>query len=560
MTAQWQYLQDGQSIGPIDEQDLREMLASGELKPSTPIRCTDLGEASWRPAKSVPEFKALFTATAVSVVPSAAESPIAVVEAPKPSFEVSRPIVVSIATSGPIEAITAREEGANVVKWMWRFAFAAWAVCFLPIPGLSTFLVWLFAAVSGTLAFVALFKNRVGAGIGCSIALLLVTPAVWFFSLWLYAMLLGKSIIDAEQAAQTRHRSAQNQTAVQNAPKRNEDNELELRTTRAIEIANDHNGDLAELARLIDQGVELHQVYSRSFDGSDLALKHYVCFASIYGPQQLEVVKAVARKTQDFNFACSANGTPAWSEFISVADPEISQLFNSGLQAWSNANGDKRFLHYLASRAIQLENALEILVLLLENGLDLSSKDAYFCQVEHYPGSRATDDIPSESYACYNALISAVEAEKNDLARKMLTDWNAYANIKTDDASYCKTVWNQSNEEMKVLLPRFHATERCPENWQPDMKYRLIGSWQDENSVCTYFADTRLICDIAGKRVERTWRLNSRTELEWLGGSQRYVYLINEAYSNKMLLENLLPENARGKRWTLSRALKPESH
>ena len=223
MSSQWQYLQDGQSIGPVDEEDLREMLASGELKSSTPIRCTDLGETSWRPAKSVPQFKALFTATAVSVLRSAAESPIAVVEAPKPSFEVSRPILVSIATNGPIEAITAREEGANVVKWMWRFAFAAWAVCFLPVPGLSTFLVWLFAAVSGTLAFVALFKNRVGAGIGCSIALMFVTPAVWFFSLWLYAMLLGTAAIRAEEAAQARRTGAQNQAAVQNEDSRTSD-------------------------------------------------------------------------------------------------------------------------------------------------------------------------------------------------------------------------------------------------------------------------------------------------------------------------------------------------
>ena len=79
MATQWQYLQDGQSIGPIDEEDLREMLASGELKSSTPVRCTDLGEASWRPARSVSEFKALFTSLAVLVpVPSDAVSSIAV--------------------------------------------------------------------------------------------------------------------------------------------------------------------------------------------------------------------------------------------------------------------------------------------------------------------------------------------------------------------------------------------------------------------------------------------------------------------------------------------------
>jgi hypothetical protein len=170
MSTQWQYLQDGQTIGPIDEDDLREMLVSGELKASTPIRCTDLGESAWRPAKSVAEFKSLFAATSVAVAAQSAPLPV-LVESAKPIVERLQPIPVTIENKGPVEAITAREEGASVVTWMWRFALMAWAVCFLPIPGLSTFLVWLFAAIAGTLAFVALFKNRVGAGIAGTIAL-----------------------------------------------------------------------------------------------------------------------------------------------------------------------------------------------------------------------------------------------------------------------------------------------------------------------------------------------------------------------------------------------------
>lgn len=139
---------------------------------------------------------------------SATEPPIAIVEASKHSFEVNRPNLVSLETNGPIEAIIARQEGANVVKWVWRFGFAAWAVCFLSIPGVSTFLVWLFAAISGTLAFVALFKNRVGSGIGGTIAPVLVTPSIWFLWLAVYPLLFGgAAALNAQSQQQRRSRA-----------------------------------------------------------------------------------------------------------------------------------------------------------------------------------------------------------------------------------------------------------------------------------------------------------------------------------------------------------------
>jgi hypothetical protein len=188
MSAQWEYLQDGQSIGPIDEADLCEMLESGELKPATPIRCTDLGESNWRPAKSVPEFRCLFSVTATPEKDS-------VSPAIKPA-----PIPVTLENKEPIATITAREEGVRLVKWMWGTAISAWVVCFLPVPGVSTFLMWLFASISGILAIVAMFKNRAGAGIAGTIALAIVTPIMWLSSLAVYPLLVRSAAV-----AESRH-------------------------------------------------------------------------------------------------------------------------------------------------------------------------------------------------------------------------------------------------------------------------------------------------------------------------------------------------------------------
>lgn len=198
---QWEYLQHGVAIGPVDELDLRAMLESGALVSSTPVRYGNMASASWRPALAVDEFKDLFVQKAgtkkeeiaVEIAPGSdvgAELPMAKIETKNLDNHI------------PVESHTAKQEGARVVKWMWRFAIAAWVICFLPVPGLSTFLVWLFVAVSSTLAFVALFKNRVGAGIAGSIALAVITPAVYFLSLSVYPVIFGK--IASEEAARAR--------------------------------------------------------------------------------------------------------------------------------------------------------------------------------------------------------------------------------------------------------------------------------------------------------------------------------------------------------------------
>lgn len=92
----------------------------------------------------------------------------------------------------------------------------------------------------------------------------------------------------------------------------------------------------------------------------------------------------------------------------------------------------------------------------------------------------------------------------------------------------------------------------------------LIGSWKDENSICTYYEggssissgiisrDGKLECKLDGNPLSRTWELTG-DKLEWFGGKTRYAYQIVEINESSMILENILPESARGKRWTQSR-------
>jgi len=326
MSAQWQYLQDGQTIGPVDEQDLFALFADSTLKASTPIRSVDAGESAWRPALTVAEFKHLFKSSkamaALTTGASAELTPVKMEPAPTPMLP-----VFEFRAVAPVATFTAPQEGATVVKWMWRFAFAAWAVCFLPVPGVSTFLAWLFVAVASTLAFVALFKNRVGSGIGGTIALALVTPVMYFLSLWVYPLLFGAA--------------------------------------GAVGALNERQNQRTDQRDYQQQGRE---------------------------------------------------------------------------------------------------------------------------------------------------SASAQSSGRN--------------------ASTVTTQSSASVEKVQSLI---------------------TGTWQDENSVCTYSTGGALSCNIDGQGlIERRWSL-SGNKLEWHGGTKRYVYRIVEANSSQMVLENIFPESARGKRWYLKK-------
>ena len=96
------------------------------------------------------------------------------------------------------------------------------------------------------------------------------------------------------------------------------------------------------------------------------------------------------------------------------------------------------------------------------------------------------------------------------------------------------------------------------------MTQLLIGSWKDENSICTYYEggsqvssgiisrSGNLECRLEGKPLSRTWELTG-DKLEWFGGKTRYLYQIVEINASSIILENILPESARGKRWMQSR-------
>ena len=532
MSTQWQYLQDGQSIGPIDEQDLREMLASGELKPSAPIRCTDLGEASWRPAKSVPEFKALFSVTAVSVtVPSAAVSTSALVESTQPRFDVNRPIVFSLETNGPIEAITARQEGANVVKWMWRFAFAAWVICFLPIPGVSTFLVWLFAAVSGTLAFVALFKNRVGAGIGCSIALMLVTPAVWFFSLWLYAMLLGTAAIRAEEAAQARRSGAQNQAAVQNEDSRTSDlrrqeaQASELQRQAELERQAQERAAQQELARA-EQAAAEEQARQRALEISSQDCTGQPAIVS----------------TDDFGdfrdrlatYAVAANIDFAYIEPLFLAhqrpEPAMGSTPNNRTYWWESA-------------------------LMTRFGDVASGEVDSIRQVVHYRQRIRSLDVEVREVSSFYEESQLLKTWVNETLLPKYRD--ALGNAHGE--AICALRHPQINDASvaEVYIRTFAGFPPPPPPETSDTgitESSVAGRWSDQDGICEYFSNYSLVCNLnsGAPPIERRWSLNGDL-LEWHGGAKRYVYRVVELTPQQMILENVFPESARGTRWVETR-------
>lgn len=246
MSTQWYYLQDGHAIGPIDESDLRGLLATGALKSATPIRPAIAGESSWRPAITIDQFKTMFEAP-IEFVSSDSNIP---TQKETPRQTSNEPETVAGGGAPVVQVLTARSEGSGVAKWMWAFAIGAWLICFLPFPGISTFLVWLFASISGTLAFVALFKNRVGAGVAGMVSLAIVTPAMWFLSLAVYPMLLKREL----QTQSTTPRQAPRSTPVLSStrPRDMEIFDDIIRSSRTLD------GKLAAIDYLIKEGFDLN--------------------------------------------------------------------------------------------------------------------------------------------------------------------------------------------------------------------------------------------------------------------------------------------------------------
>jgi hypothetical protein len=64
-TRQWHYVQDGRQAGPVAEDALKRMIATGTVR-SSDLIWTE-GFAEWRPAGQVPEFSTRPTATAGGV-------------------------------------------------------------------------------------------------------------------------------------------------------------------------------------------------------------------------------------------------------------------------------------------------------------------------------------------------------------------------------------------------------------------------------------------------------------------------------------------------------------
>ena len=82
-----------------------------------------------------------------------------------------------------------------------------------------------------------------------------------------------------------------------------------------------------------------------------------------------------------------------------------------------------------------------------------------------------------------------------------------------------------------------------------DTAISVVGTWEDQDGFCTYFASGRLSCvALDGQPLERTWSRQGDT-LEWFGGKKRYLYQIEQLDAATMTLVNIFPDTARGTRW-----------
>ncbi len=219
---------DGTRHGPYSLEELATLRDDGVLTASSMVAASGTDDFRlarlvpglfWKDvaAKDITEVQAAFTAQdhhdakttvmpleadrAAEPAPNSAETDWSAVEFEQPTNSGG----VELASKSSVDS---RRNGQSVVNWMWGLSFAAWGACFIPIPGVSTFLVWIFASLASLVAFVAMFKNRVGSGVAGLLALIFVTPLIWFLTLSLYANLLINKTSDDERQRASRAASS----------------------------------------------------------------------------------------------------------------------------------------------------------------------------------------------------------------------------------------------------------------------------------------------------------------------------------------------------------------
>jgi hypothetical protein len=118
-------------------------------------------------------------------------------------------------------------------------------------------------------------------------------------------------------------------------------------------------------------------------------------------------------------------------------------------------------------------------------------------------------------------------------------------------SNYARTQAAVQNKQRQLRQREAQANAGTERNMDETV---VIGRWRDQDGICEYFSNYSLVCHLnsGAPPIERRWSLNGDL-LEWHGGAKRYVYRVIELTPQQMILENVLPESARGTRWLETR-------
>lgn len=106
---------------------------------------------------------------------------------------------------------------AAPVKAGWIVLAVAWLCMLVPIPGLGLFLGWPLNLVAFIIGIVVIVKGSTGQGIAQIAASIIVTPAVYFISLAIFAGVVGGAAAEGARVAEEKKQEATAQAMAQPA-------------------------------------------------------------------------------------------------------------------------------------------------------------------------------------------------------------------------------------------------------------------------------------------------------------------------------------------------------
>ena len=192
-SKEWWYTRNGTKFGPVSEAVLRQLAKRGTLMPDDLVWTAGMNE--WQPARAHPW---LFPPSAEGSTPP-----------PTPfdrsgSGDTRSPgetrLVLSIAQEGAAGANSPSVQvvpgtGANTAgRAAWVLLIIAWVAFLVPLPGTGLFVGWPANLVAFVLSIVAIAQRGTKAGIFQLLSSLVVSPFVYLFGSFLFALMFFSSV------------------------------------------------------------------------------------------------------------------------------------------------------------------------------------------------------------------------------------------------------------------------------------------------------------------------------------------------------------------------------